>query len=607
MAWELAERTQTNKKTGAKRALINGEWVPISKSQTNKKTGAKRVIRSMPNEERTQYGQDVFNDAQARTSRQPSQLELNKGDGNFQGSFTGSMLQGGRDILDAGAQMMYNAVPESVQQAGNQANDWLAENTGLVGKMPEGNLNYKIQQDEANYQEQRRRAGRGGFDGGRLLGNVLATAPLLAAKPFQMVNAGKDVFGAANLARGAGQGGVFGASQPVLQGNFWDEKQKQIGFGAGAGAGGTVLGNMLSRVVRPNTRESVTRLQEQGVTPTPGGILGGGWQVLEDKATSLPIVGTAISAAKKKAQEELNRAAYKRALVDTGVDAKTLPIGPEGILKIKETLSSAYKELWPKLTFKRDAQFNKSLAKLKEGAIGLTDSRLKIFNRVIKDLDKKISPNGSMLGETYQVAEKDVAKLAANYIKSPGSDYELGMALRELQNLMRQQLNRNNPEYAKKLDRMHQNWANYEILNKAGSAAGDQAEHGFTAANLGSAVRTNKKYNPKGAYGTGEARMQDLSSKGINALGSKYPDSGTAGRALQYLSPLAGAYSVFNPAALPYVAGGAAALGASSLPYLARKTTANILTKRPQSAQAFARALRKVSPALGAGGAVGSQ
>ena len=101
--------------------------------------------------------------------------------------------------------------------------------------------------------------------------------------------------------------------------------------------------------------------------------------------------------------------------------------------------------------------------------------------------------------------------------------------------------------------------------------------------------------------------MQDLSSKGINALGSKYPDSGTAGRALQYLSPLAGAYSIFNPAVLPYVAGGAAALGASSLPYLARKTTANILTKRPQSAQAFARALRKVSPALGAGGAVGSQ
>ena len=145
----------------------------------------------MPDEERTMYGADKFNESENRTTGQPSQMQLNEGDGNFQGSFTGSMLQGGRDILDAGAQMMYNAVPESVQQAGNQANDWLAENTGLVGKMPEGNLNYKIQQDEANYQEQRRRAGRGGFDGGRLLGNVLATAPLLAAKPFQMVNAGK--------------------------------------------------------------------------------------------------------------------------------------------------------------------------------------------------------------------------------------------------------------------------------------------------------------------------------------------------------------------------------------------------------------------------------
>ena len=47
MNWELAERTQTNKKTGAQRALIGGEWVPISKSQTNKKTGAKRVIHAL--------------------------------------------------------------------------------------------------------------------------------------------------------------------------------------------------------------------------------------------------------------------------------------------------------------------------------------------------------------------------------------------------------------------------------------------------------------------------------------------------------------------------------------------------------------------------------
>ena len=557
-------------------------------------------------DERTMYGADKFNESENRTTGQPSQMQLNEGDGNFQGSFGGSMLQGVEDLALGGTQMLYNASPKFMQEGRDKVNNYLSDATGgAVRKMPEtGGFDQYVRDDEKMFQDAKTRAGRFGFDAGRLFGNVLATAPLLAAKPFQMVNAGKDVFNAANIGRGVAQGGTYGLSQPVYQGDYWNEKKNQFKVGGAGGAGGVLLGNMVSRVVKPNTRGSVTRLQEQGVTPTPGGILGGGWQVFEDKATSLPIVGTAINAAKKKAQEELNRAAYKRALTGTGIDASKLPVGPEGILKLKETLANAYKDIWANVNFKRDAQFNKSLAELKEGAIGLTDSKLNVFNRVIKDLDKKISPNGSMLGETYQVAEKDIAKLAANYLASTGSDRVLGTALKQLQNLMRQQLNRNNPKYAKKLEEARKNWAKYEILNKAGSAAGDQAEHGFTAAQLANAVRTNRKFNIKGAYGTGKARLQDLSSDGVSALGSKYPDSGTAGR---LIGTVGGAASMFNPQAIQAALIAAGGLGVASLPYLARKTTADFLTKRPQSAKAFARALRKVSPALGAVGAVGSQ
>ena len=45
MEWEAAERTQTNSKTGERRAFAGGEWFAIEKSQTNKKSGERRVIR----------------------------------------------------------------------------------------------------------------------------------------------------------------------------------------------------------------------------------------------------------------------------------------------------------------------------------------------------------------------------------------------------------------------------------------------------------------------------------------------------------------------------------------------------------------------------------
>jgi hypothetical protein len=307
-------------------------------------------------DERTMYGADKFNESENRTTGQPSQMQLNEGDGNFQGSFGGSMLQGAEDVALGGTQMLYNASPKFMQEGRDKVNNYLSDATGgAVRKMPEtGGFDQYVRDDEKMFQDARTRAGRSGFDAGRLFGNVLATAPLLAAKPFQMVNAGKDVFNAANIGRSVAQGGTYGLSQPVYQGDYWNEKKNQFGVGGAGGAGGALLGNMVSRVVKPNTRGSVTRLQEQGVTPTPGGILGGGWQVFEDKATSLPIVGTAINAAKKKAQEELNRAAYKRALTGTGIDASKLPVGPEGILKLKETLANAYKDIWANVNFKKE-------------------------------------------------------------------------------------------------------------------------------------------------------------------------------------------------------------------------------------------------------------
>ena len=48
------------------------------------------------------------------------------------------MLQGARDPFDGGAQLLTKMLPDSVVQSGNRLNNWLADTTGMVGRLPEG-------------------------------------------------------------------------------------------------------------------------------------------------------------------------------------------------------------------------------------------------------------------------------------------------------------------------------------------------------------------------------------------------------------------------------------------------------------------------------------
>jgi hypothetical protein len=555
---------------------------------------------ALPDEERTMYSADKFADAAAQTTGQPSQMQLNEGDGNWRGSFSGSMVKGGEDAAHGLTQMLYNASPKFMQEARDKVNNYLSDATGgVVRKMPErGGMNEYLRQDEAAFQDARTRAMRTGFDGGRLLGNVFATAPLMAAKPFQAINAGQKLFQGGNIGKGFGQGAAYGMTQPVFgkDEDFWHDKAKQVGVSGGFGAGFSPLGNALSRVVSPKAaNQQANLLREEGITPTLGGMLGEKARKFEDKLDAVPILGSAINTAKEKSREELNRAAYQRAL-PKGYNAKDLPVSPDGVGKIKEFLKSEYNRLLKQTTFKKDKVFDQQLAELKSLAKGLTADGERVFKGALEQFENKLSPNGSLLGEFYKKAESSIGKKASSYVKKGGWEGDTGDILKQLQGLLREQLIRNNPKHAKELKELNSKWANYEIINTASGMAGEQTQHGFSVAQLQSAVKSNKAWNEKGAAGTGKARMQDLSSAGLSVLGSKIPDSGTANRQLINQLML-GAGGVFDFGTALKVA---AALGGGSIPYHARKTTADLLTKRPQSAKAFAEALRRGAPVTGA-------
>ena len=513
--------------------------------------------------------QDV---TQPPTGRSPQQLS----------SALSRFGQGLLDPVTAGAQMLTNALPAGVVKAGNELNNYLADKTGLVGRLPEGGLNQQISEHEAEYQRQRKAAGNEGIDFARMGGNILNPANLaIASRIPQALTTGGRI--AAGLGGGALMGGI---TTPVTEGDYAKEKAKQMAVGGAFGAAFPAAGAM----VNPKINPQVQMLMKEGVTPTPGQILGGTAQIIEDKLTSVPFLGDAISYARRQGLNEFNSAALARALKSIG--EKTENIGREGIADVREKLSSAYNALLPKLTFKADQKFVSDLDNLRQLASELPEEQANRFNQIISNqLEKKMTSSGLMSGDTIKIVESKLNTDAKGYLSSDNHDIrQLGSALEEALNLVRQNLQRTNPVASKELSKINEGYAQYAKLRDAASRQGS-LEGKFTPAQLAAAVRGQDKTVGKRAYSEGTALMQDLTDAGKSVLSPKYPDSGTAGRAANIAGVGAAGTGYISPEVLT---GGAIA----SLPYLpyGRQAMAAMLAKRPTSAKEAAEAIRRLGP-----------
>jgi hypothetical protein len=505
------------------------------------------------------------------------------------------VLRGFRDIPQAGAQMIAHALPRSVVEATNNAIAYTNEipvlgdvqkAIGVVPQTPE-EYDQELQAEEQSYQERRKQAGETGVDGTRLGGNIVATAPIAAAT------------GGAGFAPAVAQGAAVSAFQPVTDGgeNFAQEKTKQVATGAATGGTLNRVGGAISRVISPNVSDDVKKLIDSGVTPTPGQLLGGAWARTEEKLTSLPLVGDAIKWGQRRAINEFNTAAYNRALNPIGKEA-----GPEiersGIEGIKTALGDAYDQLLPKLQFKPDQQFVGELTNLQQMAQQLPAAQANRFEAILQNkVLGKMTPQGNMGGEALKNIESELSRLSKVYKGDPSADQKLlGDALNEVLASIRGNLSRSNPQYASELASINLGYANYARIRDAASRVG--AESGvFTPAQLQSAVRAADKSAGKGQFATGNALLQDLSEAGKNVLGSKYPDSGTVGRAAITFGAT-GAAGVTNPLiALLYAS--------PSLLYTpaGQRATAALLARRPEGANALAELVSQATPAIGAGGA----
>lgn len=497
-----------------------------------------------------------------------------------------SLLKGIRDPIDGGAQLLTNALPSGVVNAGNSLNNWLADKTGLVGRLPDGGVDQQVKQQEAAYQ-----ASRGpdaGFDGYRVLGNVVSPANLAIAA---RAPAAVSLMGRVGV--GALTGGESAALSPSTGNDFWADKLKQTGVGTLFGGGTSGVLGAAGRIVSPNasTNPSVQLLTGEGVQPTIGQTLGGWANKAEEKLTSVPFLGDAISSARDNARNQFNQAAINRAVAPIG--ASVDEVGQSGIQKAGDLLSKSYQDAIDKVkVVKFDPQFGQDVAQLRSMAQNMQPAMAQRFNSTIDDvLQPKIVANGSMLGATYKQIDSKLGQEAAKFSSAQDPfQKELGDAYTQLQSLLKQQAARSNPDFADTIAKTDQGWANLVRVEGAGKAAAN-TDGVFTPGQLNMAVRQADQSTRGRAVARGTALMQDLSSAGQQVLGNKVPDSGTAGRLLQLG---AGGAMFSNP-----LLTGAGILGGSAMySPMGQGLLRGMVSARPDIAQPIGNSLLQAAPRL---------
>ena len=358
-----------------------------------------------------------------------------------------------------------------------------------------------------------------------------------------------------------------------------------------------VGGNVGRGVVNP----AVQRLMRQGVTPTMGQILGGGWKKAEDALESVPVLGSVIRGGRQRANEQLNRAAMARALNPIGESAKNVPVGSQGIAHVSDKLSDAYNRILPKVFLSVDDALIDGIADaIASRKAEFEPAKLQVIEKLLDEkVLSKLDSDRPISGKQLQAIQSDLKKLSDKYGKSAmASERTIGEAVEEIEGALRDALIRSNPKYASELSKINEGYANYVRLRRAALAAGEGKGadlEGFTPANLRQAVKAEDQSVGRGDFARGRALMQDLSQDAQSVMGGKLPTSGTTERAI-LASALAGGpmFGYLDPAY-------AATAASLSLPYLpgTQRAMANLLTRRPEMARAAGEAVRTYGPRIG--------
>lgn len=352
------------------------------------------------------------------------------------------------------------------------------------------------------------------------VGNIAGNVAMLA--PTALIPGANTVTGAATI-------GAVGNAL-ITPGDI-KERAKAAAFGAVGGAGGAKASQMLAKAGPAAVNPNVRKLTDEGIGLTPGQNAGGVLKAMEDKATSIPLVGDVINSARRRGLNEFNAAAIKRAKLP-GMQVEG--VGTGAVQDLRQGLGAAYDDVLSRSSANAlDTDFVNKMASLRGMVSSLPAKEQKAFDAIIdREIGQRMAPNGMVNAENLQAVKSALGNEAKNFATSTDAyQRQLGQALKQADQEFRDLVTRANPQNATELAAIDKAYANFKRIQRAASGVG--AEDGvFTPAQLLSASKAMDKTKDKRAFSEGSALLQDLAAAGKNVMQSKVPDSGTAGRLL---------------------------------------------------------------------------
>lgn len=352
------------------------------------------------------------------------------------------------------------------------------------------------------------------------VGNIAGNVAMLA--PTALVPGANTVTGAATI------GAV---SNALITPGDATERLKAAAAGGVGGAAGAKASQLLSRAAPAAVSPNVRLLADEGIGLTPGQNAGGWLKSMEDKATSIPLVGDVINSARRRGLTEFNAAAIERAKLP-GMQVEG--VGSGAVQDLRQGLGAAYDDVLSRSSANAlDTDFVNKMASLRSMVASLPAKEQKAFDAIIdREIGQRMAPNGMINAENLQAVKSSLGNEAKNFATSTDAyQRQLGQALKQADQEFRDLVTRANPQNATELAAIDKAYANFKRIQRA--AAGVGAEDGvFTPAQLLSAAKAMDKTKDKRAFSEGSAMLQDLAAAGKKVMPSKVPDSGTAGRLL---------------------------------------------------------------------------
>ncbi len=304
----------------------------------------------------------------------------------------------------------------------------------------------------------------------------------------------------------------------------------------------------------PAVTAGAAELIKKGVPLTVGQKFGGITGGVEERLAGLPVLDFLIGGARRRAVTGFERASYDEALAPLG---EKLPKGVKGrdaYIQAQNIIGKAYDDVLSDVNIPSP---NQIITQIPDVAATLPKQEAGLYSRIImKELGDR-SKDGRLTGSAFKEAQSALRQRAYKFMTSQDAyQRELGEALSDAAEELTTTLGKFNPEKAGKLANIDTAYSRFKPMQMAAASKGMAGE--VTPAKLLEKVYAQSRRSPS-VLAKGEGRMQQLAETGADVIGTKVPDSGTAGRLALTMGTLGGGAAI-DPVTTGLVAGGTGAV-----------------------------------------------